>query len=237
MGNNIMNLSVFVLLATLVVFAIIVIVWRIVRKEQVDHREVRRQQSGFLVMESPPEAIVNRIRALQPNKTGNVRVSRVSQKKIQAGELYLYDGTIPSIDSDTNLEDRLIAVSPLLHLPQFALYPLPQLGGKWGNMMSDMVGSATEVAGKYTGLKRVRLMAFPDFDKKYTLLAKNEEQVRAFFTAERVQSLVSLDSTVALYAVGDSLAITAVNAQGKNADDVMDLETSAAIALLQGLQS
>jgi hypothetical protein len=104
-----------------------------VRKEQVDHREIRRQQRGFVLMDSPPEAIVNRIRALQHNKVENMRVTRLSQKKIQAGELYLYDGSIPSTDSDTNLEDRLIAVSPLLSLPEFALFPLPKLDGKWGN--------------------------------------------------------------------------------------------------------
>jgi hypothetical protein len=128
-----MNLSPLALLATLVVFTIIVIIWRLVRKEQVDHREIRRQQRGFVLMDSPPEAIVNRIRALQHNKVENMRVTRLSQKKIQAGELYLYDGSIPSTDSDTNLEDRLIAVSPLLSLPEFALFPLPKLDGKWGN--------------------------------------------------------------------------------------------------------
>jgi hypothetical protein len=105
-----------------------------------------------------------------------------------------------------------------------------------GQQMSGFVGNVVGLTSKYTGLQRIRLTSFPEFDKKFTVLAKSEDQVRAFFTAERAQSLVALDSSVAVYAVGDSLEITSMNAQGKNTDNIMDAEIAAAIKLIQSLR-
>jgi hypothetical protein len=226
-----MNSSLLVISLTLVVFAIIVIGLRLLRKERVDVREIRRQQLGFLPIETPAEELVNRIRALQYYKREKMHIIRVSQKKTLDGDLYLYDAYL---DSDTYLEDRLIVVSPLLQLPYFALFQLPKLEEKWGKKMNNFADNVIGWTFNFTGMQRVHLTAFPEFDRKFILLAENKEQVEKFFNAERMQMFVSLGANIAIDAFGDSLQITTY---GKNNSGNLDLEIAAATKLMQILRS
>jgi hypothetical protein len=231
-----MDFSVAVVIFILLTVAIIFILFRSRRKEKIDLREKRRQRLGFIPIElSSSQALINRILALQPNKTDNLRVTRISQKKILDGDLYLYDAFNPSIDNDEYQEDNLIVVSPLLCLPHFALFPLPTLDGKWGSMMNDLVGDIAGWAGNIAGLHRCHLTAFPNLDRKFTLLAENEEQIQVFFNAERAQSLASLDPILTVFAARDAIQVDAMYARGKNADEILDLKIATAIKLMQNL--
>ncbi len=230
-----MNSSAVVIIVIFVI-AVFLIALRIMRMDKIDQREKRRQRLGFIPIElSSSQALINRILALQPNKTENLRVTRISRKTILDGDLYLYDAFKPSIESDVFQEDTLIVVSPLLRLPHFALFPLPTLDGKWGSKMNDLVGNVAGLAGNIAGLHRCHLAAFPDLDRKFTLVAENEEQVQAFFNAERAQIFASLDPILTVFAAGDAIQVDAMYVRGKNADEILDLEIATAIKLIQNL--
>jgi len=230
-----MDPSVLVILATVVIFVVIVVAIRTLGAQKTDQRTIRRQHRGFALIESPAESLVHRILTLQPNQDVKIHITRISQKRVQDGELYLFDAMIPKMD--TNIEDDLVCISPLLHLPRFVLFPLPNLDGKWGNLMNDLVGNVTGWAGSATGLQRMHLTEFPEWDRKFTLLVADENDARAFFDVERVRSLTALDPSLAVYAVGDSFQITTMHARGKNADELLDLQMTTAMRLLQMLRS
>ena len=226
-----MNSSLLVIVLTLIIFVAILIVLGVLRKERVDPGEIRRKQLGFHPLESAPQELLNRIRALQHNDTANLQITRISQKKTLDGDLYLYDGVL---NSDMKLEDRLVAVSSFLRLPHFTLMQMPDLDDRLGNIMNRLADSMIGWASNFRGLQRVHLTAFPEFDRKFILLAENQEEAEAFFNAERVQIFTSLDAGIAVDAFGDSLQITRY---GKHNGDTLNVEIATAIKLMHNLCS
>lgn len=222
-----------ILIASVII--IVMVVCKMLGAQKNDQRTIRHLQRGFVSVESPPESVVNRIRTLQPNKDVTMQITQINRKKFQDGELYLFDAI--SSQMDTNIEDDLVCISPLLHLPRFVLFPLPNLDGKWGNLMNDLVGNITGLAGSARGLERIRLTEFPEFDRKFTLLVADKNEAQAFFDSERVRCLTDLDPSLAVYAGGDAFQITTMNARGKNADELLDLQITTALRLMQILHS
>jgi len=230
-----MELSLLILPLTLVIFVAIIVIIRLARKDRVDPRLERRQRLGFSPLNAPPPGLVERIQALQPNQTDQLRLTRLSQKKSLAGDLYLYDAEIISSNSDSNLEDHLVAVSPALRLPRFSIFQLPGMEGKWGNLMSDLAGGVIGWTGNFTGMKRVQLAGFDQMERKLVLLAEDEEQMRAFFDPDRLRIFAALDPALVVSAAGDSFEIMAMNAFQKSADERMEMEVAAALKLMQSL--
>lgn len=229
-----MNFSMLVIIFILIFSTIAILVYKNMLKGWVDPRAVRRQQLGFTQLDPLPNEIVSRIRKLRP-ETKEMRVTHISCKKTLDGDLYLYDAVIPTkIDNDDYLEDRLIVISKLWHLPYFALFQMPEMDKKLGKIMNGFANNVVGWAYNSVGLQRVHLTTFPK-NSNILLLAKDQEQVQVFFNNEHVQVFSSIAQGVKVTAWEDCLEIEAMNSRSRNNDEKLELEIATAIKLLRNL--
>jgi hypothetical protein len=230
-----MTPSMLVIIITLLIFALIAALIFFMRGEKTDKRYERRAKLGFTSLENPPDEVTHRILALQPESQLGCRVLQVSQKSIGVGKIFLFDLLTQQYGDNKREEDGLVVVCPSIQLPRFRIFPLPDLKSPWGNLMNDMVGGATELAGGLRGMSRIRFTD-AEFERRYTVLAEKESQTLAFFTPDRIRQIMSLDPFIGVSADGDTFQVNFMNVQRKSAEEILDLLMKHAPRLLQIFQ-
>lgn len=222
----------FILLAAA---AAIFFIWRLTQ-QQGEEKQQSQSGHGFAALENPPEELLSRIRSLQLGRQTPARVSDVYRKVVLNGELYFFDLIRPGEDGDSREEGCLMAVSPALHLPRMVIFPLPNLGGAWGEKMNDLVGAITGWAGGYLGLEPVSLPLAGIFDERFTVLAEDAAEAQAFLTPERVRAFSAMPTSVVFQSAGDALQVQAIHVRGKSKDDLMDSQIAIATRLMTTLE-
>ena len=199
-------------------------------------RAASRQEAlfelGFTPLDPSPQALVERIAALQPQRSRDqVALRDVYERPVTGGRAYLFD----SIDADNDGPSwlgsgSLAIISRSLGCPAIVVLPRPQaqspLGqGPLGPMVSGLLDRAYALITEHSGMVRT---SFPDdieFDERFAVLGADARAVEAFLTPQRRTALLTLPPDVVVAARQDTLMLSAFATPGAGTSDIDQVQS------------
>lgn len=182
-----MNLSLIIVVGAALLMALIVVL-TVQGKQKTQEASKKRVRSlGFHLLEEVPLRLQQRMDQLVSRGSGNrLELRTVYQQQGFDQDFYLVDVKEHGDDQTSWMgPETMVVISPRLALPRFTLISLPEVGegGAVEGLAEKMLDQVVQWLGKSRGLNRVTFPDQPEFQRRFGLLARNEQSVRRFFSA------------------------------------------------------
>lgn len=197
-------------LVCIVGVAVLVIAVILVARRQRQARRANLLRMGFSPVEAGNPALAARIERLYRHRSSQrIRIDEPFQRAIEGGQLVLFDLVDTADSENSNLASNVLGVaSPRLNLPQFAMLPWagsegPNVGGGLAMLAAGAAQNVLGWAMKQAGMTRLNLPYSTDFNRDFSVYAKDQPAAFDFFTPERVAALQAIGRRYEIQAGGD----------------------------------
>jgi hypothetical protein len=170
---------------------------------------------GFEKLEAPPDSLLSRVETLHRRRESQkLMISQVYRQRDLNRQIYLFDLEDTQSDDSSLGSEILGVISRDLALPHFTLISLPEMknDGFLGQMMDSLLDRFFDWAGKFQKLERVEFPAYPDFDQRFVVFARDKYSVQNLFSGRTGSFLLSSPLSLSLTGSGDFLTAEASSA-------------------------
>ncbi|MDZ7843393.1 MAG: hypothetical protein U5K99_01100 [Anaerolineales bacterium] len=227
-----MNLSLIIVVGAALLLVLIVVLTVKGRQKKQEASAKRARSLGFQLLEEVPIQLQERMEKL---------VSRGSGKRLELRSVYQqrgFDQDFYLVDVKEHGDDQvswmgpetMVVISSRLALPRFTVISLPETGegGVVEGLAEKMLDQVMQWLGKTRGLNQVVFPDQPEFQRRFGLLARNEQSVRHFFSRHLTQYLIQMNQAMGIEAEGDFFAVSLTSPGEKpDGDPLQDLYRTA----------
>ena len=202
------------------------------QKKQMRHEQL--VSMGFMPVKPLTEDITRRIIAIHQHTTRQqLEMENVYRKHLMGGAIYLFDLVDTGGSESSIIGTRMVGViSTMLHLPCFALVPIPITPRV--DPVPLMIGAEKilQWAIEKRGLSQIHFPDNPLFDDHFITITQQEQEVRQFLTPARMAFLCAQERPYRLDANDDTFTLTSKPYQNRRKQELDDLNFEQEINLL-----
>ncbi|MBN1372381.1 MAG: hypothetical protein JW987_10630 [Anaerolineaceae bacterium] len=189
--SAILGILVIVGIVGLIILGVIMVIWA--QRRKLSSRDEMAAQMAFQRLTDTAE-LLERVRSLYMSGRSNaLRIEFAYWRKLGETTFYWFSLMDDSGEDSTALgETMLLAASPELSVPRLSVFAMPEIPGKVGGMVENLLDMVINKALSRGGLTRVDFPEDEKFAERFVVGSLNDTAARTFFDDRRRALLLGI---------------------------------------------